>query len=147
MSRIYIDLKGSYVPTSKEVDYMVTEEIRSQYNASQETKILRLYLADPVTNKVSFDTYNSFVEACRAEATQVRSGATLLQAALDYESAEARLAQPVVEPTLDDAGVVINQEAIDADLLQREGAQNTIDSATQEVLDLVQLRNPTPESI
>ena len=66
---------------------MVTEEIRSRYNASQETKILRMYLADPVANKTAFDEYNSFVEECRAAGVAVKAQSVELQAAIEAKEA------------------------------------------------------------
>jgi len=86
MSRISIALNGFYVFTPDEVNYMVTEEIRSRYSPSQETKILRLYLADPVANKAAFDEYNEFVEACRAEGKQARTDAQAVRDRLDVEA-------------------------------------------------------------
>jgi hypothetical protein len=78
MSRITIDMEGTYVPSPEEINYMVSEEIRSVYSPAQEVKSLRMFLSDPATHKDAFDLYNAFVEKCRAEGREVKAKALLL---------------------------------------------------------------------
>lgn len=69
--------------------------------------------------------------------------ATLLQV-FEVESAKNRLALPITEPELDEEGNILNQDQIDIDNQERTDAQNIVDSAPEEVLYWVNIRNPEP---
>ena len=77
-----------------------------------------------------------------------RADMALLQSAMGYEVATARLLLPAVtEPAtiivvVDEVETALVNPAIAIDLSEREAAQAVIDAATQPVLDLVLLRNP-----
>lgn len=80
-----------------------------------------------------------------------RADMALLQSALDYEQAQARLLLPAVTmPAMItiinelDAHVEIINPAIAADEAERAAAQAVLDAATSETLALVLLRNPPP---
>lgn len=59
-----------YTDKDKENRYNVltVAYIRKQYSANDENKILREYLANGESHKEAFDTYNSYVEGCKAAA-------------------------------------------------------------------------------
>ena len=73
-----------------------------------------------------------------------RTDMALLMDVFGVEAAERRLAQPVVEPELDEEGSVINQDAVDADVEERAAAQAVVDAASEEVMGWVEARRPPP---
>lgn len=93
----------------------------------------------------------AITEAQVALNAQARADMALLQSALDYEAAQARLLLPVVtEPltisTTDQGGVTTESPnpAIAQDAAERTAAQVLIDGASPETLALLLLRHPPP---
>ena len=82
--------------------------------------------------------------AAQQAGIEARADMALLMEVFAVEAAEARLAQPVVEPELDEEGSVINQDAIDADEEERAAAQAVVDAASEEVMGWVEARRPPP---
>ncbi|MGE4485341.1 MAG: hypothetical protein AB7C97_09570 [Oscillospiraceae bacterium] len=70
--RQYKNINDFYLETPEEkYDARVVELIRAQYSADDEYKVLREYLAYGSTNPdaaTAFNTYNTFVETCKAQA-------------------------------------------------------------------------------
>ena len=80
--------------------------------------------------------------AAQQEGIAARADMALLFRVFEVEEAEKRLAQPVVEPILDEQGNITNQAEIDADAAEKTLAQERIDVADEEVMGWVDLRRP-----
>ena len=93
-------------------------------------------------DKKLIDTYQKVCLYAQQEGDNARSDMALLFKVFPVEAAMKRLALPIVDPILDDAGVVTNQQDIDKDLSERTSVQSVINSADQPTKDLVLLRNP-----
>ena len=78
------------------------------------------------------------------EGIAARADMALLLQVFPVEAAEKRLAEPVVEPILDEEGEVTNQDEIDTDEAERAEAQALVDAAPAEVMEWVEQRRPTP---
>lgn len=83
-----------------------------------------------------------------------RADMALLQSALDYEAAQARLLLPeVTEPAtvtstdMDGVTTELPNPSIAADLAERTAAQALIDGASPETLALLLLRHPPPVEV
>lgn len=83
--------------------------------------------------------------AAQQEGIAARADMALLLRVFEVEKAEKRLAQPVVEPILDEEGNVTNQDEIDLDTAQRDTAEVVIDAADEEIMGWVEARRPPPE--
>lgn len=143
----FVNMMASDVWSSEDIDNKVHALIRYRVSAEDELKAARLArTATRSTDETAFIEYvDSTIATAVQEGRDARADmATLLQV-LDVESAERRLAQPVVEPEYDDQGEIINQEAVDLDIEQRIEAQLVIDEASPEVMEWVDKRRPEPE--
>lgn len=89
--------------------------------------------------------YTEICEIAKQEGIAARNDMTLLLNVFEVEKAKERLSLPVVEPVLDEEGNITNQEEIDNDIQERNDAQITIDNATEEELQLIELRKPVIE--
>jgi hypothetical protein len=78
------------------------------------------------------------------EGIAARADMALLLQVFPVEAAEKRLAEPVVEPILDEEGEVTNQDEIDTDEAERAEAQALVDAAPAEVMEWVEQRRPPP---
>jgi hypothetical protein len=121
--------------------------IRSKVSATDELKAARLYRKESMS-----DSERAFISACDAavvdslaEGKAATEDMVLLLQVLELEKASARLALPVIEEELNEVGLVTNQEAIDADLLERTNAQAVVDAGSVEAKALFDLRNPYAE--
>lgn len=74
-----------------------------------------------------------------------RADMALLLEVFDVEAALAWLAQPAVEPDLDEEGNVTNRSAVDADEEERAAARAIVSAASEEVLEWVEKRKPVIE--
>lgn len=90
-------------------------------------------------------------QAAAMEGAAAKADMLLLQSAMDYERAEARLAEPVPDFPLTVTLTATNgttsevpNPAIAADVAERTAAQTILDTATPATLALVLLRNPPP---
>ena len=80
--------------------------------------------------------YAEASEIARQAGIQAKADMQLLKEALEVESAINRLKQLELDPETSD------ESAVEADIAEREAAQLVIDSASAEVIALVELRNP-----
>jgi hypothetical protein len=82
--------------------------------------------------------------ASRDAGVQARADMALLRETWALEAAQRRLAQPPVQPELDDKGEVTNQPALDADAAERAQAQAVWDAGSAQAHALYERRNPPP---
>lgn len=87
---------------------------------------------------VELQLFNQTVFAAQAAGQAARADRDVLNAALDAEPSYQRLQQPALKP---------DEEGYEQDVAEREAAQVIIDGASQEVLDLLDLRNPQLEPV
>ena len=131
-----------------DINRRVQALIRTMFTQEDELKAARL---DRKAVKSDADTafiasVDSAVTAALAEGVAARADMALLTQALNIEECMRIVAIPIVEPVLDDQGAVTNQERIDFETTIRANCQLQIDAASPEVLALVALRNPVPET-
>ena len=143
-----VDLMASDVWSSINISNRVQAIIRSKLSENDELKAARLARKKPMTAE---DT--AFVEACDkiivealAEGKQALTDMLLLAQVLELERATARLALPLLEPELDEDGLVWNQEVIDADTATRAEYQAVLDTGSVDAKALFDLRNPVIET-
>jgi hypothetical protein len=142
-----VDLMASDVWSSLDIANKVQALIRSKVSETDELKAARLARKNPMTEAdQAFVTYcdTSIAEAL-AQGKQAVTDMALLAQVLELERATARLALPVIEPELDEDGLVWNQEVIDADTATRAEYQAVIDAGSAEAKALFDLRNPYVE--
>jgi hypothetical protein len=139
----FVDLMGSIVWTSADIDAKVQALIRSRVSESDELKAARLQRMG--NDPLFVASVDEWISQCVKQGRQARADMVLLHQVLDMEIAARRLAQPVVEPEYDEQGNVINQEAIDLDMLERGEAQYVLDHASPEARELYDKRNPPIE--
>lgn len=129
--------------------------IHGQFSPEQETILNRKatgaalgqYALTP-DEQAELARYAQVSEAARLEGNAARADMALLLQVFEVEAAERRLAQPVVEPELDEDGNVTNQDVIDADEADRTAAQAAVDAASPEVMQWVEARRPPlPEPV
>lgn len=94
------------------------------------------------SDAAEMNRYAAVSAAAKTAGDEARADMALLLQVFPVEAAERRLAQPVVEPELDEEGVTTNQDAIDADLAERTQAQAAVDEASPDVMGWVALRRP-----
>jgi len=82
--------------------------------------------------------------ASRDAGVQARADMALLRETWTLEAAQRRLAQPPVQPEVDDEGKVTNQEAVDTDTAERAQAQAVWDAGSDAAKALYERRNPPP---
>jgi hypothetical protein len=83
--------------------------------------------------------------SAQQEGIAARADMALLLEVFAVEVAEKRLAEPVVEPILDEEGEVTNQDEIDTDEAERAEAQAVVDAAPAEVMELMEQRRLVEE--
>jgi hypothetical protein len=83
--------------------------------------------------------------SAQQEGIAARADMALLLEVFAVEVAEKRLAEPVVEPILDEYGEVTNQDEIDTDEAERAEAQAVVDAAPAEVMELMEQRRLVEE--
>ena len=93
------------------------------------------------TDVADIARYTEVSERARDLGRQAFKDAELLKEVLLVESALAILSKPTPETEVE------NLVLIEQDLEERKKAQALVDSASQEVIDLVKLRNPDQEAI
>ena len=94
----------------------------------------------------SLQRYTQLCEYAKQEGIAARNDMALLLRVFELENANLRLHQPIVEPILDESGNVINQEEIDNDTKERYDAQEIMNNASPEEMDVFNLRNPVNET-
>ena len=157
----FIDLHSSNIFTQHEIDSRVVDIIRQQFSADDEFKLNRIlqgaalnrYTISP-EEQAEVDAFETCVLAAVEEGRQATADNALLQATLEYEQAEARLANPALDPLAvdeagellypdvdDGTGTTLDNPALTGDVTEREAAQAIVDAASAEVLALVAERN------
>ena len=95
--------------------------------------------------KAEVSHYQTICAFARDSGMAARADMTLLTNVLTVEAAATRLAQPVLNPVLDETGKISNQTELDNDASERVAAQTSIDGANADVNALLSLRNPIVE--
>jgi hypothetical protein len=139
----FVDMMANNVWSNADIDNKVRALIRSRYSSDDELKVSRLARKTNASeNEVAFVTnVDAWIASCVQEGADARADSLLLSEVMLMEEAYRRLAMPAVEPLFDEEFVVINQEAIDADIAQRADAQAVIDNASIEATALYDQRN------
>lgn len=101
------------------------------------------------SDAAEMNRYAAVSAAAKTAGDEARADmALLLLQVFPVEAAERRLAQPVVEPELDEEGVTTNQDAIDQDTAERAAAQAVVDAASPAAMHWVEERRPpAPEPV
>jgi hypothetical protein len=139
----FVDLMANDVWSGADIDAKVQAMIRSRYSENDELKAARLTRSGDGEDFVA--AVDSWIAQCVAEGRDARDDMALLLQVFDVEDAQRRLDQPVLEPEYDEDDNITNQDALDQDALERDAAQSVIDSASPEVMTVVEQRNP-PEA-
>lgn len=138
----FIDLMASDVWSATDIDNKVQALIRSRYSQNDELKAARLARSGDDADFVA--AVDGWIAHCVQEGRDARADMALLLQVLDLEVAHRRLLLPVLEPEVDEAGNVLNQEALEQDAAERAAAQVVMDAGSAEALALFELRNPPP---
>lgn len=146
----FIDLMNSIVWSDADIANRVTQIIRASYSPDDELKAARLARKpDKSTDDVAYiAAVDAVITAAIKHGRLARADMSLLQFALDYEAAQARLALPVATgPALmavEQAGMAVEvpNPALQQDADERDAAQAVLDGAAPETLELVALRTP-----
>ena len=95
MIDLTIDNLAADAPSDADINNRVLMMIRALYPEGAELKLMRQHLANPADTvaAAAFATYNSAVEAIRAQAVTARTAVLVLRGALAVEAAAHRLAQ------------------------------------------------------
>lgn len=140
----FVDLMANDVWSGVDIDAKVQAMIRSRYSENDELKAARLTRSGDDEDFVA--AVDSWIAQCVAEGRDARGDMALLLQVFDVEDAQRRLDQPVLEPEYDEDDNITNQDALDQDAAERDAAQDVIDSASPEVMAVVEQRNP-PEAV
>ena len=140
----FIDLMQNDIWSSTDIDNKVQALIRSKYSQQDELKASRLArTANATEEEISFvAAIDTWVAACVQEGRDARKDMKLLLEVLNMLDANTRLLQPEVQPIYDEELQVINQDEISADIAQRQQAQETLDTASDEAKALFEIRKP-----
>ena len=134
MQGLVVDLMGSEVPSDRQIAKRVVAQIRSQFSISDEQKFSRImhgvvsgrYEAS-ADEMADIDAYEAHVLTAKALGAQALVDRDALSAAIAYEQAQTRLAQPE------------NPEYL-ADADERATAQVVVDNVTAETVTLCEQR-------
>ena len=148
----FVDLMGYDIWTEADILKRTESIVRSQFSLDEETILNRKFqgatLGQYVLTEADLNEMHRFKEIVsysQQEGISARADMVLLTKVLQIEPSFLRLRLPLVEFQYDDEGNILNQEAIDLDMQEREAAQQIVDSASTEVLDLCNFRNPVSE--
>lgn len=132
-----VDLMSSEIWSPADIEARVTALIRSRYSADDELKAARLARAlTPSAHDLAFiAAVDDWISSCLEAGRQATQDMALLQQVLDIEAAQKRLVA--------DESVVAGEDA-DA---EREAAQRVIESASDEAMACVAMRNGSPDAI
>ena len=145
----FIDLMASDVWTEADIVRRTEAMVRAEFSAERET-ILNRKVSGAIIgsyemteqDQAEVALFQQVTLAAKDAGDAARADMSLLAQVFEVESAARRLALPEVQPELDEAGYVTNQEAIDQDAAERAQAQAVIDGASPEARALYDLRNP-----
>lgn len=139
-----VNLMASDVWSESDISLRVQVIIRYEVTAEDELKAARL--SRKPSKSLEDSVFISFVDAVITDAIeqgrQARADMDLLTQVLLLEKVTRRLDMPVIDPILDDHGLVINQAIIAYDLIERSNAEALIDAGTTEAWSLFDTRNP-----
>ena len=163
----YIDLTSNKVWTDEQINRRLQSAIRSRVSLEDEMKAARLgRKAKPTAaDKAHIKRVDDHIAACIAGVAAVQADNALLRETLAYETAEARLAEPVLDPLAkDDEGNPLYPEveavtpdgismgdffpnpAITKDADERAEAEARLSLANVKVRALVKKRKATREA-
>lgn len=143
---LFADHRWSEADIVNRTEAMVREHFSVAAERILNRKVLGAGMGFPLSEaeQTELAEFQAVTLGAQAEGMQARADMALLEQALTVEAAQARLAQPAVQPdwqpTEEGGEVLANQQEIDADTEQRLQAQGLVDAAAPEALDLVQLR-------
>ena len=145
----FIDLYSNVIWSETDISNKVQALIRSQYSAEDELKASRL-ARQPKPNKSDLDFIAAVDQAIKNaidQGRQSRNDNQLLINAIDYEQAYNRLIKtPEPEFLIVDDEQVLNT-MYEKDLDERKQAQEIVDQVSNDVLELVSLRNNLIEPV
>lgn len=145
----FVDLMASDVWSEADITRRTEALVRAEFSAERETILNRkvsgalagqYQLTEAEQAEVAL--FQRVTLAAKQAGEQARADMALLLEVFDVEAAARRLARPVVEPEMDEAGNVTNQEAINQDAAERAAAQAAIDGASPDARALYVVRNP-----
>jgi hypothetical protein len=147
----FIDLMSSNVFTDSEITRRTELMIRTYFTEEEElilnrklsAKITGVYTPTP-EEEAEFVQFGMVAMQAQQEGIAARADNTLLIEILHVEPSFLRLRQPLVEPIYEDEQI-INQEEIDLNIAERADAQVVVDSASGEVMEWIEKRNPVVE--
>lgn len=147
----FIDLMSNTIWSEADIVRRTEEIIHGQFSREAENIINRkvtgamLKVYTPTAEEqAELIHYAEVCEQARLAGVQARADMALLYQIMDTERHLARLAQPVVDPVVDELGDVVNQAEVDVDVAERAQAQSAVDAASPEVMQWVEVRNPPP---
>lgn len=147
----FINLMGNDIWTEADIVRRTESIIRSQFSEDDERilnrKVTGLLLGQyELTNEEQAELakFQQVVYLAQQVGNEARNDMALLNSVFPVEVAYRRISQPIIEPIEED-GEIVNQTDIDNDFTERVLAQSVIESATEEVLELVKKRNPVIE--
>ena len=144
----FINLMASDVWTDQDINRRVQALIRSQFTAEDELKAARLARQSSKSGpEIEFiASVDAAIAAALDEGHAARTDMALLTQAMNVEECQRILAVEPLAPEYDEAGQIDNQPRLDLEATIRANCQAQIDAASPEVLALVALRNPVPET-
>lgn len=143
----FVDLMGNDIWTEADILRRTEAIVRSQFSDEQE-RILNRKITGVILGKYTLseaeeqelNDFQTIVFLAQQEGLAATVDMDLLSRTLPVERAYKRL-QRIVEPILED-DIVTNQDDMDNDIQERNVAQEIVDNASEDVLELVLLRNP-----
>jgi hypothetical protein len=141
---IFIDLMQNDIWSNTDIDNKVQALIRSKYSQQDELKASRLArTANATEEEISFvAAVDTWVAACVQEGRDARKDMKVLLEVLAMLDANSRLLQPEVLAIYDEELQVTNEDEILEDIAQRQKAQETLDTASDEAKVLFEIRKP-----
>lgn len=150
----FVDLMGNDRWSDADITRRTESMVREHFSAAEEMILARRvtgqglgFYAMTAADQAELVHFVTVVETARQEGIAARADAALLDAALDLEAAQTRVAQPVPDlpamvTSTDEAGsaVEIANPALAQDAADRAAAQAVIDAASQPARDLVAQR-------
>lgn len=140
----FIDLMANDVWSRSDIDNKVQALIRSKYSQQDELKASRLARTTNATlaDMAFVAEVDAWIAACVEQGRDAHTDMELLAEVLALLDANARLLQPEVTPVYDDKLDIVNQAELAEDTLQRQQAQETLDTASAEAKALFEIRKP-----
>lgn len=145
----FIDLMSKDAWTDADITRRTEAMIHSQISEQEELILNRKVTGQALgqytlslEEQAQLIKYVQVTTAAKTAGESARADLVQLNKIFEVEPSWQRLQRSVVEPVLDELGAVINQEEIDADLLERSTAQAIVSLADATTLEWIGLRNP-----